>query len=113
MVYGGALDAFRLMFAWKLRSCVRRQFQRAFAGFFAPPGPGGGGGAPMIITRSPPLIMIGPPPDDDTLKLTVAPTLSVCWRDRASSTTSTTLANRGSGRRPVSSDGAFRLRPRI
>src|SRR5687767_15314067 len=92
---------------------MRRQFQRAFAGVGRVPGGGGGGGAPpavMIITPGP--IIIGPPGAlPATLKLMLLPTFNECARERASPSTSTTLANSGSGRAP--STGALRLRPRM
>src|SRR5262245_522805 len=95
-----------------VKTLIRRQFQRLFAAA-APPAPGGGGGGPpaptKIIIRSPPFIIIGP--GEATLKLTLAPTLRLLMRERASPSTSTTLTNSGSGRTPPT--GALRLNPRI
>src|SRR4249919_1324852 len=102
---------------------MRRQYQRALAGLRAPPGAGADGPPFMIITipPPPPPSMIGPPAAGPpapplaffggTLKLMLAPTLSVFALDRASPVTSTTLTKRGSGRTPLT--GAFRLVPRI
>jgi hypothetical protein len=73
-----------------VKICMRRQFHRAFAGLRAAPGGGGGGGAPpMIITPPPLLIITGPaaPGVPGTLKLMLAPMLSVCARDSASPVT--------------------------
>src|SRR6516225_11150573 len=95
---------------------IRRQFQRAFAGVgFAPASGPLTGAPPPIMTIPPPLIMIGPPPEDPPplfimLKLNAAPSCTESCRDRASPSTSTTLANDGSGRTP--SIGEFRLLPR-
>ncbi len=100
-----------------VKNDMQRQFQRAFAGLAAPPGAGGAAPFMIMIVPPPPPIITGPdgapaaPPAFGTLKLTLAPTLSVCCRDCASPSTSTTLANDGSGRIPFT--GGFRFRPRI
>src|SRR3954469_16534491 len=95
-----------------VNTLIRRQLKRALAGVGrVPGGGGGGGGAPAVMIITPGPIMIGPLGPPVTAKFMFAPMFPECARDRASPSTSTMLANAGSGRVP--SIGWFRLLPRI